>query len=469
LFVACGGGDDEGGGAAPTATLIVSQGRGEPIVSASDPVAFAVAPDGRLFFTERTKGEIRTVSLGSSRAVSPDQLDLPPVQAARTDLAGRIGVPDDEIAVTVVTAMDWPDACLGLGEAGEACAAVVTPGYEVALSTADGRSYSYRTDAGQQVRLAELDTVATGDLFAAVDVFQGDECGLLGIAIDPDFAQTRHVYVYATQPVRGRDNVGRPRIIRYRDVDGQGLEPTVIVDNLPETNPRTCAHVSGNLHFGPDGHLYVSVGNFEMPETAADLSSPLGKILRLNKDGSAAPGNPFAGQSNADARVFAYGLRNPFDFAFHPETGALYAPDNGPGNCDELNIIEAGADYGVPRSLPLPDVESCLGLGGTDPIHLFAQPDMTAEEFGSNVAPAGVAFTGDGLLVCEFNTGFLRLLQLQEPGYTTVGGEVLVNQDCRFNVEVAPDGAIYYSNREGIFRLAESSPDALPATMERAP
>ena len=146
--------------------------------------------------------------------------------------------------------------------------------------------------------------------------------------------------------------MGAPRVIRYTDIDGVGTEPTIIVGNLPNTNPETCAHVGGNLHFGPDGYLYISIGNNERTEeaVASDLSSPLGKILRLNKqDGSAAPGNPFENSPGADPRVYAYGLRNPWDFAFHPTTGQIYAPDNGPGNCDELNLITPGSDYGVTR------------------------------------------------------------------------------------------------------------------------
>ncbi len=470
LILACGG----GGTTAPSATGTPlasetpgEQGRGDLVVSGSEPVAFAFAPDGRIFYTERTTGEIMVVQLAGS-TVSPEQLALPPVLAARQDLARRADTQAESITAVSVTAMQWPDSCLGAAGVNEACAEVITPGYEVVLRVPGSASaYTYHTDETTNIRLAGVTAVSTaGQVFATLDIHYGDECGLIGIAVDPDFASNHYVYVYAVRPVAGNADVGKPAIVRYTDVNGQGAGPTVLLD-LPETNPQTCAHVAGNLHFGPDGYLYVSVGNFEQPDVAAGLSAPLGKILRLNKaDGSAAPDNPLAAQPGADARTFAYGFRNPFDFAFDPQTGKIYAPDNGPGNCDELNLIEPGQDYGVPGSLPPADVQSCLGLGGRDPIHLFAQPGQKPEEFGSNVAPAGVAFlTGDhypqlgaGLLVCEFNPHALVLLQLGGPNQDQVTQETVVNNDCMFNVEIGNDGLIYYSNRQGIFRIPPQTP-----------
>jgi glucose/arabinose dehydrogenase len=341
----------------------------------------------------------------------------------------------------------------------------VTSGYEVIVTiSSSGGAAVYRTDAGANARLEDLQVASTGGstVFATVDVFQGSECGLLGIAVDPEFETNHYIYVYATQPAAGNEGVAKPRVIRFTDVEGVGEDETIIVGDLPTTNPETCAHVGGNLHFGPEGYLYLSIGNNERKQeaVAADLSSPLGKILRLNKeDGSAAPGNPFENDPSADPRVFAYGLRNSFDFAFHPVTGQIYAPDNGPGNCDELNLINAGQDYGVPGSLPARDTESCLGLGGVDPIHTLARAGMPAEVFGANIAPAGVAYlTGDlyptlaeGLLVCSFNLSTLQLLELAPPDFDSVLRTSDI-ADCQVNVEVW-EGTIYYSNASGIFVL----------------
>lgn len=435
---------------------------------------------------------------------------LPPaILVACEDLLARAGEPPDE--VVSVTPREWPDTCLGVPEPGEVCAQILVPGYEVLFAVGSNR-YTYHTDedanarfAGFQIRrpgedagaeivarglgavafdftpdgrlffnLRELGEIRVVDLasgvaddgavFAQVEVFTGSECGLIGIAIDPEFASNGYVYVYATQPVANTDAVGKPRVIRYTDVDGVGTDPLVLIDDLPRTNPRTCAHVGGNLHFGPDGYLYLSIGNNERSAeaVAANLGSPLGKILRLNKeDGSAAPGNPFEGDPNADPRVYAYGLRNTFDFAFHPLTGEIYAPDNGPGNCDELNLIQPGRDYGVPNSLSSAESTTCLGLGGQDPVYLFARDGLPPTEFGSNVAPAGVAFLregtypglGTGLLVCEFLTRNLRLLEFEGVDQDIVSRDEVIFEGCRFNVEIAPDGLIYYSFDDAILRL----------------
>ena len=468
----------------------------------------------------------RTPTIVDATCELDDSLPAP-VRAACDDLAQRAGRSPD--AVVSMTMTDWPDACLGAPEAGEVCAQVITSGYQVVFSVGASR-FTYHTDEATRIRFLgfeirrpaeeagaqlvargfgaaafdftpdgrlfftlreqgeirwvdlELSDAAEpsssggeGALFAEVEVFLGPECGLLGIVIDPDFETNHYVYVYATQPVAGREDIGKPRVIRYTDVDGLATDRTVIVGDLPLTNPVTCAHVGGNLHFGPDGYLYLSVGNNERPDeaVAADLSSPLGKILRIDKaDGSAAPGNPFASDAAADPRVFAYGFRNPWDFAFHPATREIYGPDNGPGNCDELNIVRAGADYGVPDSLATSRATTCLGRGGVDPIHLFVQPGTSANEFGSNVAPTGVAFLeqgvyaglSEGLLVCEFLTGSLRLLELGGPELDQVVSDRVIFDYCRYNVGLDADGVIYVSFDDAIFRLP---PEALEARSPR--
>ncbi len=452
----------------PTATVEPtstpdSANQGELITAASEPVAFAFAPDGRLFYTERTSGEIHTVQLVAQQATA-EQLQHPAVLAAKEDLARRADTTADSVSVVSVTPKEWPDECLGLGDIADPCAQVVTPGFEVVLrAPGSDNTYTYRTDDTTRIGIEGVSPVAAeSHVFATLDIHYGDECGLIGIDIDPEFEQNHHVYVYAVQPVEGRGDIGKPAIVRYTDVNGEGVDPVVLLE-FPETDTDTCAHVSGNLHFGPDGFLYVSVGNFERPELSEGLAAPVGKILRLNKtDGSAAPGNPFESQAGAEPRTFAYGFRNPFDFAFDPQSGKIYAPDNGPGTCDELNVIEPGNDYGAPASLREADVESCLGLGGVDPIYLFAQEGKDPGEFGTNVAPAGVAFLrgtkyprfGEGLLVCQFVTKELHILTLGGADQNDVTEDTTLNGDCSFNVEIGPDGLIYYSNREGIFRIA---------------
>jgi glucose/arabinose dehydrogenase len=304
-------------------------------------------------------------------------------------------------------------------------------------------------------------------VFAQVTVFVCGEYGLLGLAIDPESQENHYIYVYYVEPVESRDDIGHPIIVRFTDVDGKGEDPTIIVGDLPNTT-EVCAHVAGNLHFGPDGYLYVSIGDMEIkdPNPSPDLSSPLGKILRIDKrDGTGAPNNPFVSEPGADPRVFAYGLRNPFSFTFHPQSGKLYSAENGLGNCDELNIIEAGNDYGHPAASFTQDDPPCLERAGVRPIYLYSRPDMRPETFTSNVAPTGVQFIsadvyptlGDALLSCEFNTRFMRRLLLVGPNLDQVASDDIVVEDCALATTTDNSGIVYYSNWGEIRRLLPSS------------
>ena len=341
-------------------------------------------------------------------------------------------------------------------------ALVTRASFPVTLAFApDGRLFYNEFQSGNIMVFTEGQT----SMFTHVDVFSIGECGLLGLAIDPEFEENRYVYAYFIEPIPEED-VGHPVLMRFTEVDGIGEHPTVLVGDLPNTNPITCAHVSGNLGFGPDGYLYFSIGEMEFKDPAQDLSSPLGKIHRIDKsDGSAAPDNPFFDEPEADPRVFAYGLRNTFDFTFHPQSGKIYAPENGLGNCDELNIIEAGKNYGHPKSSFEGEEPPCSERAGVKPIYLFSKPGIRPEVFGSNVAPTGAHFVsadvypslGDALLTCEWNTGFMRRLLLSGPDRDQVIDDTIVVSDCPLDLTTDANGIVYYSNAGEILRLIPSS------------
>jgi glucose/arabinose dehydrogenase len=170
--------------------------------------------------------------------------------------------------------------------------------------------------------------------FYHVDVGQGRDQGPLGLALDPNFLTNQHVYLYHVTADQLHN-----RLIRVTEANGQGTNETPILEGLP-ANP---IHNGGVLRFGPDGKLYVTIGEFDQPDLAQDLTSLGGKILRLNSDGSIPPGNPFG-----NSPIYALGLRNSFGLVFHPLTGDLWATDNGPTHDDEVNRIVAGANYGWP-------------------------------------------------------------------------------------------------------------------------
>src|SRR6185369_12480915 len=162
--------------------------------------------------------------------------------------------------------------------------------------------------------------------FLTLNVDPNGERGLLGIAFDPGFAGNNFLYVYYTVPSTPRHN----RVSRFTangDVVVPGSEQIILeLDNLSSATN----HNGGAIHFGPDGKLYVAVGENANGSNAQTLSNRLGKVLRINSDGSIPADNPFFNTASGDNRsIWAFGLRNPFTFAFQPGTGRLFINDVG--------------------------------------------------------------------------------------------------------------------------------------------
>ena len=365
---------------------------------------------------------------------------------------------------------------------------VVTPAdrvREIAFAP-DGRIFFAEQVTGN-IRIIQADGTVQGQPFATLavaDYLQLD-WGLTGLALDPHFESNGYVYAFFTEPLNTQDQplgpTGRPQIVRFTDENGIGVDRTLISNDFPET-PIEHPGFNGNgkLAFGPDGFLYASIGDYDYnqddPATfSQDLSRPIGKLLRIDPaDGAAAPGNPFEGAGAADARVYAYGFRDPFPFTFHPETRRLYATDNTTLTCEELNVIRPGANYGWPAGeFPYADCE--VGEQGAV-IHNFARDGMQPIDFVSFVEVSSLVFSsgarypsmGGGLIVCEswrsqsadgnLDPGVLRRIVLNDAGDEVVSSDAIV-RDCRGAVAVAPDGTIYYANDTEIRKLEIGPPD----------
>lgn len=212
-----------------------------------------------------------------------------------------------------------------------------------------------------------------------IDVVSVGEAGLLGLAIDPKFSQSRFIYVAYTY----RTGVfgSRNRLVRLREDSNasKGVLDKILIDEVAGANN----HDGGRVKFGPDGKLYWTMGDAQSSSLAQQLSSLNGKILRLNSDGTIPTDNPFP-----NSYVYSYGHRNPQGLAWQPGTGRLYATEHGPsgfqGCCrDEVNYIEPGKNYGWPD------------IRGDETKPGMISPVIQA---GSNEtwAPAGAAFATQG-------------------------------------------------------------------------
>ena len=291
----------------------------------------------------------------------------------------------------------------------------------------------------------------------------GPESGLMGIALAPDFAESRHVYVMATVRRRGEpgffgkvirrlQTAVRPlaalpfesRIVRFTEVDGRGTDPTVIVDGIPANH----YHAGGALAFGPDGLLYVGVGDAIVSDEAPNPRALVGKILRYTRTGEPAADNPVPGSA-----VWASGLRNVQGLSWLPD-GTLLGIEHGPsgmsheggrGGRDELNVLVLGRDYGWPT------------IAGWDDPSVGESPIWVWQ---AGIAPAGFAVYSGGfepwhgsVLVGGLRGHLERLALANDAGVVRViGSETIIRGAYGRirNVTVTPDGGVVFttSNRD---------------------
>src|SRR5688572_20848147 len=217
--------------------------------------------------------------------------------------------------------------------------------------------------------------------FLTVSVNSSSERGLLGVAFDPDFQSNRFVYVYYTTAASPVHN----RVSRFTasstnpDVVQAGTELPIL--DLPALGSGV--HNGGAIHFGNDGKLYVAVGENSVPANSQSLNTPLGKLLRINSNGSIPSDNPFYSQTTGvDRAIWARGLRNPFTFAVDSFNGRIHVNDVGQDAWEEVNLGGRGANYGWPQT----EGPNPAGASGVRyPIHAY-------QNAGSNCAIVGATF-----------------------------------------------------------------------------
>lgn len=217
----------------------------------------------------------------------------------------------------------------------------LTPGRPTAMAFApDGRLFVCLQ--GGQLRVIKNDALLANP-FVSLTVDSAGERGLLGVAFDPSFASNQFVYVYHTVPGSPAHN-RVTRFIANGDVAVAGSGTAILdLDNLSTATN----HNGGAIHFGPDGKLYVAVGENANAANSQTLNNRLGKVLRINPDGSIPSDNPFFNDTTgANRAIWALGLRNPFTFGFQPGTGRLFINDVGDSTWEEINDGIAGSNYG---------------------------------------------------------------------------------------------------------------------------
>ncbi|AGZ34569.1 MULTISPECIES: PQQ-dependent sugar dehydrogenase [Pseudomonas] len=271
--------------------------------------------------------------------------------------------------------------------------------------------------------------------------------GLLDVALSPEFGKDRTVYLsFAEEGSDGKAGtaVGRGQL----SADRARLENfTVIFRQLPKLSEGN--HFGSRLVFDRDGYLFIALGENNQRPAAQDLDKLQGKIVRLWPDGSVPKDNPFVGQDAVRPEIWSYGHRNQQGAALNPWTGKLWTHEHGPRGGDEINIPQAGKNYGWPIAthginyslLPIPEAEGKHVDGMIDPHHVWEKsPGISGMAFYDS--PTFQAW-GHNLFIGALATQ--ELIRLQLVGDKVVHEERLLGQlKARIrDVRVGPDGYLY--------------------------
>jgi len=293
------------------------------------------------------------------------------------------------------------------------------------------------------LRFRNLQTGADHRVYRVTAINIDGERGALGVALHPDWPSSPFVYVYTT---RNTSQGLRNQILRIRvkDDHGVGVLRILSVAAGPASN-----HNGGRIRFGPDGKLYVVIGDNADPSNAQDLSTNFrGKILRLNPDGSIPATNPFG------TRVWAYGVRNSIGFGFDPRTGRLWESENGPSCNDEINRVVRGGNQGWGPSQSCPDTNNSGPTPRVLPRYTFSNTlGLTGLAFCDRCG-LGAGYDGD-LLVGAVNDGRIRRFDLNaaRTGFDVGPLQVIDRPAGVLSLEVGPNRRIFFSDFEGVYRL----------------
>src|SRR2546423_1105267 len=314
------------------------------------------------------------------------------------------------------------------------------------------------------VKTGQLRVIKNGALLAApfvsLSVDSNGERGLLGVAFDPNFSSNQFVYVYYTTSSSPIHN----RISRFNangDIAAGNSEVALLdLDNLTSATN----HNGGAIHFGLDGKLYAGVGENNNSANAQTLANRLGKILRINPDGSIPTDNPFFNTATgANRSIWALGLRNPFTFGFQPGSGRMFINDVGQNAWEEIDDGIAGSNYGWP---------TCEGVctpanpNFRDPLFQYAHANssitgcaIVGAAFYTppvNQFPAsylGKYFFGD---LCG---GWIRLFDPATGGVSDFASGI----SSLVDLQVGPDGCLYYLTQSSgqVFRVTATAAQPL--------
>jgi glucose/arabinose dehydrogenase len=306
--------------------------------------------------------------------------------------------------------------------------------------------------------------------------------GLFDVEVHPQYAKNGWIYLSysetlpgykapepdpnapAAPPAGGRGGPPSPPsmtvIVRGKIKNNAWVEEQVIFRGKPELYSPANFHYGSRFTFDRQGHLFWSLGDKGNPQSAQELSSPLGKVHRINDDGSVPKDNPFVNTPNAVPTIWTYGHRNPQGFAWDPRTNKLWETEHGPTGGDELNLLEPGKNYGW----------AVVSYGMQPGITKSEQEGMVSPKayWTPTLAPAGIVFYSgkqypgwqNSLFVCGLGGQQLRRIEITDDKVTKQ--EVIFNEYGRVrDIVIGPDGYLYVALSLPGQRLSDTTAGAI--------
>jgi len=283
------------------------------------------------------------------------------------------------------------------------------------------------------------------------DVWVRQDGGLFDVEVHPQYAKTGWIYlsyseVKAGTPAAGRgDGPSVPSmtvIVRGKIKDNTWIDQQVLFRGTPDLYTVADLHYGSRFTFDTAGHLFFSLGDKGTPENAQDLTKPTGKVHRVNDDGSVPKDNPFVNTRGAVGSIWTYGHRNPQGLSWDPATGKLWETEHGPTGGDELNLLEAGHNYGwaVVSNGSQPGI-TATAKNGMDSPKAFWTP---------SIGPAGIAFAAGTTYPGWKNSVFIAALTGQQLRRVEIAKDIVTHQEVVFkeygrarDIIVGPDGYFY--------------------------
>lgn len=312
------------------------------------------------------------------------------------------------------------------------------------------------------LRIVSADGHVSVPLPGLPEIRNGTLGGFLDIALAPDFATSGQIYFSYLEPRGQASGLAIARARLHDDAEPSLSDVQVIFRAAPDLSAET--NLGGRLLFGGDGLLYATIGDRFQSLAAQDLSSDLGKVIRIQSDGGIPAGNPFRAVPGARPEIYAYGMRNPLGLA-RDAGGRIWQVEDGPKGGDELNLLQAGANYGWPVITYGRDYDDHM-IGSGTARNGMEQP---VYYWDPSIAVSGMAVY-DGALFPDWNGDiFVSALKGQRVSRLHVReGHVLEEEQfagelkARIrDVREGPDGALYFLTDEDNGRLVRLTPNLL--------